>query len=49
MEDEDGTVFDGVAIEITDDFVIIDFNHPLAGEDLYFTGKIIKVEDAPVE
>ncbi|MBN2776063.1 MAG: FKBP-type peptidyl-prolyl cis-trans isomerase [Bacteroidales bacterium] len=49
MEDEDGTVFDGVAIEITDDFVIIDFNHPLAGEDLYFTGKIIKVEDAPAE
>lgn len=45
MEDEDGTVFDGIAIEITDDFVVIDFNHPLAGEDLYFTGKIIKVEE----
>ena len=45
MEDEDGTVFDGVAIEITDDFVVIDFNHPLAGEDLYFEGKVIKVEE----
>lgn len=47
MEDEDGTVFDGVAIEITEDFIVIDFNHPLAGEDLYFEGKIVKIEDAP--
>ena len=47
MEDEDGTTFDGVAIEITEDFVVIDFNHPLAGEDLYFVGKIEKVEDIP--
>jgi len=45
MEDEDGTVFDGVAIEVNKDSVIIDFNHPLAGEDLYFTGKVIKVEN----
>ncbi len=49
MEDEDGTVFDGTVYEITDDSIFIDFNHPLAGEDLYFTGKIIKVEDAPSE
>ncbi|MDR2009837.1 MAG: FKBP-type peptidyl-prolyl cis-trans isomerase [Bacteroidales bacterium] len=47
MEDEDGTVFDGTAIEITNDSVVIDFNHPLAGEDLYFVGKVLKVEDAP--
>lgn len=46
MEDEEGNVFDGVAIDITEDMVIIDFNHPLAGEDLYFEGKIVKVEDA---
>lgn len=47
MEDEDGTVFDGIAIEINEDHIVIDFNHPLAGEDLYFSGKIVKVEDAP--
>lgn len=47
MEDEDGTVFDGVAIEVTEDMVVIDFNHPLAGEDLFFNGKVVKVEDAP--
>ena len=45
MEEEDGYVFDGIAIEISEDKVIIDFNHPLAGEDLYFEGKIIKIED----
>ncbi len=48
MEDEDGNVFDGIAIEITDSMIVIDFNHPLAGEDLYFNGKIVKVEDAPI-
>jgi FKBP-type peptidyl-prolyl cis-trans isomerase SlyD len=46
MEDEDGTVYDGIAIDITNDFVIVDFNHPLAGEDLYFEGKILKIENA---
>lgn len=45
MEDEDGNVFDGVAIDVTDDVVIIDFNHPLASEDLYFVGKVITVEN----
>ncbi len=49
MEDESGTVFDGVAIEITEDYVVIDFNHPLAGESLYFTGKVLKVEEAKAE
>ncbi|HNQ67385.1 MAG TPA: FKBP-type peptidyl-prolyl cis-trans isomerase [Bacteroidales bacterium] len=45
MEDEDGTVFDGIAIEVTKESIVIDFNHPLAGEDLYFTGKVVKVEN----
>ena len=47
MEDEDGTVFDGIVDDITEDFLIIDFNHPLSGEDLFFTGTILKVEDTP--
>lgn len=46
MEDNEGNKFDGIAAEITKDSVVIDFNHPLAGEDLYFTGKIIDVIDA---
>ena len=46
MEDENGTVFDGIVMEITENALVIDFNHPLAGEDLYFTGKVLKVEEA---
>lgn len=46
MEDEEGNVFDGVAVDITDDMVVVDFNHPLAGEDLYFEGKVVKIENA---
>ena len=44
MEDEDGVVFNSIIADITDDFVILNFNHPLAGEDLFFTGKILNVE-----
>ncbi len=46
MEDNEGNKFDGIAAEITKDSVVIDFNHPLAGEDLFFTGKIVDVKDA---
>ncbi len=46
MQDNEGNKFDGIAAEITKDSVVIDFNHPLAGEDLYFVGKIIDVKNA---
>ncbi len=49
MQDEEGTKFDGIVDEIKGDMLVIDFNHPLAGEDLFFTGKIVKVEEAPAE
>ncbi|HQH41585.1 MAG TPA: peptidylprolyl isomerase, partial [Bacteroidales bacterium] len=29
--------------------VKMDFNHPLAGDDLYFTGKIVGIRDATQE
>ncbi|HNY43356.1 MAG: FKBP-type peptidyl-prolyl cis-trans isomerase [Bacteroidota bacterium] len=45
MEDEEGNIFDGIVIEIENDTVVLDFNHPLAGEDLFFVGKVIKIED----
>jgi FKBP-type peptidyl-prolyl cis-trans isomerase SlyD len=36
----------GVINEITNTHVKMDFNHPMAGVDLCFTGKIIDVREA---
>jgi len=42
MRNEAGNAMNGIIKEIDDESgdVIIDFNHPLAGQTLYFTGKI---------
>lgn len=34
---------------IEDDTVLLDFNHPLAGQDLHFSGKVIEVREATSE
>jgi FKBP-type peptidyl-prolyl cis-trans isomerase SlyD len=46
MTDSDGNPLTGIINEITDTHVRMDFNHPMAGLDLYFTGKIIEVREA---
>jgi FKBP-type peptidyl-prolyl cis-trans isomerase SlyD len=46
LQDENGNRFNGQVVSVTDELVKLDFNHPLADEDLYFTGKIIEVRDA---
>jgi FKBP-type peptidyl-prolyl cis-trans isomerase SlyD len=46
MMDTEGNPLNGVINEITDTYVKMDFNHPMAGLNLYFTGKIIEVRDA---
>lgn len=46
MEDEEGNVVYGVVIERKPDSVVIDFNHPLAGEDVRYEGKVVFVRDA---
>ena len=38
MVNSDGDRFNGSVLEVKDECVIMDFNHPLAGEDLHFTG-----------
>jgi FKBP-type peptidyl-prolyl cis-trans isomerase SlyD len=43
MESPDGEVIEGVVCEVTLNSVILDFNHPLAGENLYFEGKVESV------
>jgi len=49
MQDQQGNRFDGKVIELKDETVKMDFNHPMAGQTLYFTGKIIEVRDATPE
>jgi len=49
MEDPHGQVFEAEVLEIKDDLVTMDFNHALAGEDLYFEGKILSVRKATKE
>ncbi len=43
MQDQQGNPLDGKVMAIKDESVIMDFNHPLAGENLYFSGSIIDV------
>ena len=49
MEDEQGYPLSGKILEVAEDNVLVDFNHPLAGLDLYFEGKILDVRDATHE
>ena len=49
MTDQGGNRFNGRVIELTDTNVKMDFNHPLAGEDLHFTGEVVEVREATSE
>ena len=49
MMDSNGNRLDGSIVEIGTDVIKMDFNHPLAGETLHFTGKVIGVRDASAE
>jgi FKBP-type peptidyl-prolyl cis-trans isomerase SlyD len=46
MMDTEGNPLNGIINEITDTYVKMDFNHPMAGLDLFFAGKIVEVRDA---
>ncbi|HAG17131.1 MAG TPA: peptidylprolyl isomerase [Bacteroidales bacterium] len=49
MQNEEGHPLTGLVLEIGEDFVKMDFNHPLAGQTLYFTGEIVDVREASEE
>jgi len=49
MSDSDGNVMQGKVIEVTDKDIQMDFNHPLAGMDLYFDGSVMEVREASEE
>lgn len=49
LQNEDGNHFFGHVLDITDDKVKMDLNHPLAGKTLRFVGKIDTSRDATNE
>lgn len=46
MRDQQGNQLNGTVKEVKKEEVVMDFNHPLAGVDLYFTGEIKEVREA---
>lgn len=40
----EGESVQGVVAEVKLNSIIIDFNHPLAGEDIYFEGEVVSVQ-----
>lgn len=49
MVDNEGGRLYGVVVEIAKEFVRMDFNHPLAGQDLHFKGEVLEVRAATEE
>jgi FKBP-type peptidyl-prolyl cis-trans isomerase SlyD len=49
MMDSDGHRQNGSVLEVNDDMVLVDFNHPLAGETLHFEGRVLDVREATAE
>ncbi len=49
MQDAQGNRLNGIVLEVTDENVRMDFNHPLAGDDLFFVGAVKEVREATDE
>jgi len=49
MLDQDGNSLNGKILEIAEEHVVMDFNHPLAGQDLFFSGKVEAIREATAE
>ena len=49
MRDEQGHMLQGTVVSVSKDSVRMDFNHPMAGNVLHFTGKVIEVRAATDE
>lgn len=49
MQTSNGQRMNGTIVSVDENTLTMDFNHPLAGMDLHFTGNIIEVREATEE
>ena len=49
MMDADGHRMNGSVLEVKKDVVVMDFNHPMAGETLHFKGEVVDVHEPTAE
>jgi len=49
LQDNQGNHFQGQVVSIAEDSVIVDLNHPMAGQELHFKGTILNVRPATPE
>lgn len=46
LEDQNGQVHPAKVVSINEDTITMDVNHPLADQDLHFTGSVVEVREA---
>lgn len=49
LQDNQGNRFQGQVVSIAEDAVVVDLNHPMAGQELHFKGNILNVRAATPE
>jgi len=49
LQDNQGNHFQGQVVSIAEDAVLVDLNHPMAGQALHFKGNIVNVRPATPE
>ncbi len=49
MRDPQGGIIRGTIVDVFEGGVQMDFNHPMAGKNLYFIGEIVTIRDASQE
>lgn len=49
LQDNNGNHFQGQVVSVAEDAVIVDLNHPMAGQALHFKGSILNVRPATEE
>ncbi|MCC8410187.1 peptidylprolyl isomerase [Mucilaginibacter sp. UR6-1] len=49
LQDNNGNRFRGQVVSVAEDAVIVDLNHPMAGQELHFKGTVLNVRPATEE